>query len=134
VRTLLPDSGRGFANVLSKEWLLEVQVRCRGGPAAGHRFNASWGNGAGGVVSTMQDVSRFQRAFYQGKLLPPALQEILTGGPIGSRQSTSECGDLRIFGGSAPGYTVLTFSSTDAIFRTVETVLCRTAGNVGART
>jgi D-alanyl-D-alanine carboxypeptidase len=114
------------------------------------RFNASWGNGAGGVVSTTQDLSAFQRAFYQGRLLPPLLQEVITGGPGGgARQSAGRCEeDLRIFGGSAPGYTALTFASTngrqqiaisvtrssaddgaviDAVFKTVETVLCPTA-------
>jgi D-alanyl-D-alanine carboxypeptidase len=82
-----------------------------------HRFNASWGNGAGGVISTTQDVSTFQRAFDQGRLLPPSLQEILTGGPGGNgraQQNTGRCGgDLRLFGGSAPGYTSLILFSTD---------------------
>jgi D-alanyl-D-alanine carboxypeptidase len=79
------------------------------------RFNASWGNGAGGVVSTTHDVAAFQRAFYQGKLLPASLQAIITKGPAPSaRQATDQCSDdLRIFGGSAPGYTVLTFVTTD---------------------
>ncbi|MEO6083213.1 MAG: serine hydrolase domain-containing protein [Umezawaea sp.] len=78
------------------------------------RFNASWGNGAGGVVSTTQDVSRFHRAFYQGRLLPSSLRDVLTGGPRASaRTGTSPCGDLKIFGGSAPGYVALTFASTN---------------------
>ncbi|MCA2177500.1 beta-lactamase family protein [Nonomuraea glycinis] len=89
------------------------------------RFNASWGNGAGGVISTTRDVSTFQRAFDQGKLLPPWLQEILTGGPGGgaqqgggqqggSRKRAGQCeGDMRIQGGSAPGYTTLILYSTD---------------------
>ncbi|MBN6033704.1 serine hydrolase [Amycolatopsis sp. 195334CR] len=78
-----------------------------------HRFNTSWANGAGAVVSTTRDVSRFQRAFYQGTLLPAELRDVLTSGPATATRS-SECGDLRLYGGSAPGFTVLTFASTDA--------------------
>ncbi|MBO2445635.1 beta-lactamase family protein [Actinomadura barringtoniae] len=80
------------------------------------RFNASWGNGAGGVVSTTRDVSAFQRAFNQGKLLPPDLQKILTSGPKpGALRSTgSSCeDDLKVQGGDAPGYVAMTFFSTD---------------------
>ena len=79
------------------------------------RFNASWGNGAGGVVSTTHDISAFQRAFNQGRLLPPWLQEVITRGPrLGSQRETSECGDdLKMFGGTAPGYIAMTFFSTD---------------------
>ncbi|WP_239123707.1 serine hydrolase domain-containing protein [Sphaerisporangium siamense] len=80
-----------------------------------HRFNASWGNGAGGVVSTTRDVSTFQRALDQGRLLPPSLQEVLTGRPRGSaQQGTGSCMDeLKMFGGSAPGYIALTLFSDD---------------------
>lgn len=85
-----------------------------------HRANASWGFGAGNVVSTTHDVSAFQRAFDQGRLLPPSLQEILTHGPRvegdGSRtqQDTDGCADdLRFQGGSGLGYTTLILYSTD---------------------
>lgn len=91
-----------------------------GTPRDVDRFNASWGNGAGGVVSTTQDVSTFWRAFYQGRLLPPSLQKILTAAPAlssgsaSARQDTNQCeDDLRIQGGSAPGYTTLILFSTD---------------------
>ncbi|MFF5248778.1 serine hydrolase domain-containing protein [Streptosporangium sp. NPDC000095] len=114
-----------------------------------HRFNASWGNGAGGVVSTTHDVSTFRRAFDQGRLLPPSLQEVLTAGS--AQQGTGLCGGKlkgQMLGGSAPGLTTLTFSSTDgrqqfaisitrstvddnavvpAMIKTVEAVLCPTA-------
>ncbi|MBC6466505.1 beta-lactamase family protein [Actinomadura alba] len=113
-----------------------------------HRFNASWGNGAGGVVSTAHDVSAFRRAFNQGRLLPPSLQEVLTGGS--GQQGTGLCGGKlkgQMLGGSAPGLTTLTFASTDgqqqfaisvtrstaddnaivpAMIKTVEAVLCST--------
>ncbi|MET8006602.1 serine hydrolase domain-containing protein [Nonomuraea glycinis] len=114
-----------------------------------HRFNASWGNGAGGVVSTTHDVSAFRRAFDQGRLLPPSLQEVLTGGS--AQQGTGLCGGKlkgQMLGGSAPGLTTLTFASTDGrqqfaisvtrstaddnaivpvVIKTVEAVLCPTA-------
>jgi D-alanyl-D-alanine carboxypeptidase len=119
-----------------------------GTPRDVHRFNASWGNGAGGVVSTTHDVSAFRRALNQGKLLPPSLQEILTGGS--AQQGTGLCGGKlkgQMLGGSAPGLTTLTFASTDgrqqfaisvtrstthdnaivpAMIKTVEAVLCPT--------
>ncbi|GAA2777369.1 serine hydrolase domain-containing protein [Crossiella cryophila] len=86
-----------------------------GAPRDVDRFNASWGYGAGGVISTTRDISAFYRAFYQGRLLPSALQEVLTGGPQGlARQGSGQCGDdLRIFGGTAPGYSAVTLTSTD---------------------
>ncbi|MEU8151955.1 MULTISPECIES: serine hydrolase domain-containing protein [unclassified Nonomuraea] len=114
-----------------------------------HRFNASWGNGAGGVVSTTHDLGTFRRAFNQGKLLPPLLQEVLTGGS--AQQGTGMCGGKlkgQMLGGSAPGLSTLTFASTDgrqqfaisvtrstaddnaiapAMIKTVEAVLCPAA-------
>ncbi|GAA4600542.1 serine hydrolase domain-containing protein [Actinoallomurus liliacearum] len=122
-----------------------------GTPRDVDRFNASWGNGAGGVVSTTRDVSTFQRAFNQGKLLPPALQKILTNGPKPiALRSMDRCGDdLKVQGGDAPGYIAMTFFSTggrkqfavsatrsvaddktdaifSAIFKAGESVLCPT--------
>ncbi|WP_345441027.1 serine hydrolase domain-containing protein [Actinoallomurus vinaceus] len=116
-----------------------------------HRFNASWGNGAGGVVSTTHDVSTFWRAFSQGSLLPPSLQEVLTRGPQpqgSAQQSRGRCAeDLKMWGGDAPGYVALTVFSADgrkefaisvtrstaddsaiipAMFKTAEAVLCPT--------
>ncbi|WP_242903043.1 serine hydrolase domain-containing protein [Actinomadura terrae] len=78
-----------------------------------HHVNASWGFGAGNVVSTTHDVSAFQRAFDQGRLLPPSLQKILTGGAGGAvggrvQQRTGECGDeLNVQGGSGVGFAQL---------------------------
>ncbi|MBP2472247.1 D-alanyl-D-alanine carboxypeptidase [Crossiella equi] len=79
------------------------------------RFNASWANAAGGVVSTTRDISAFQRAFHQGRLLPPALRDIITKGPQpqeAARRGGAEC-DFKAFGGSAPGYTAMTFTTGD---------------------
>ncbi|MEV4000917.1 serine hydrolase domain-containing protein [Actinomadura sp. NPDC049753] len=82
------------------------------------RFNASLTGGAGGVVSTAHDVSAFQRAFAQGRLLPPELQRILTDRlPEDSRlrrKGRSSCGDdFFIAGGLAPGSIAMTFYSAD---------------------
>lgn len=85
------------------------------------RFNASLaGAGAGGVVSTAHDVSAFQRAFTQGKLLPPELQRILTDrlpdaqGVRVRGKGRSRCGDdFQITGGLAPGSVAMTFYSAD---------------------
>ncbi|GHC77427.1 serine hydrolase domain-containing protein [Streptomyces flavofungini] len=83
------------------------------------RFNASLaGAGAGGVVSTAHDVSAFNRAFTQGKLLPPELQRILTDrlsdAPRPRGSDRSRCGDdFSITGGLAPGSVAMTFYSAD---------------------
>ncbi|MFG6202262.1 serine hydrolase domain-containing protein [Nonomuraea sp. JJY05] len=85
-----------------------------------HRANASWGFGAGNVVSTTRDVSTFQRAFDQGRLLPASLRKVLAGGSAGgdgrgsARQGTEKCEDnLNMQGGSGLGYTTLILYSTD---------------------
>ncbi|GLY88007.1 serine hydrolase domain-containing protein [Actinoallomurus iriomotensis] len=83
------------------------------------RFNASFGSGAGGVVSTTHDVSAFYRAFTEGKLLPPELQRVLTD-PLSNDPAQGSgpdfCGgklDGWIWGGTAPGYFTMTFYSKD---------------------
>ncbi|MFD0534278.1 hypothetical protein ACFQY7_11405 [Actinomadura luteofluorescens] len=70
------------------------------------------------MVSTAHDVSAFQRAFAQGKLLPPELQRVLTDRlPSDSRtqgKSRSGCSDdFYITGGLAPGSIAMTFYSAD---------------------
>ncbi|MEI5102675.1 serine hydrolase domain-containing protein [Streptomyces sp. PmtG] len=82
------------------------------------RFNASFAGAAGGVVSTAHDVSAFNRAFSQGKLLPPELQRVLTdrlpsaAQPRG--QGRSGCGDdFYVTGGLAPGSLAMTLYSAD---------------------
>ncbi|WP_164903628.1 serine hydrolase domain-containing protein [Nonomuraea polychroma] len=97
-----------------------------------HRFNASYGNGAGGVVSTTHDVSAFQRAFTQGKLLPPSLQQVLTQPPAGGggQQGSGLCGGRlkgNMPGGSAPGLTALTFASADGRLQFAMSVTLKTA-------
>ncbi len=89
-----------------------------GRPRDVDQFNASFGGAAGGVVSTTHDVSAFKRAFIQGKLLPPALQRVLTDPlpndphPLG--EGRSSCGDdFYIMGGTTAGYLAMTFYSED---------------------
>lgn len=83
------------------------------------RYNASLaGGGSGGVVSTAHDVSAFQRAFTQGKLLPPALQQILTqplpDQPRPAGKGRDRCSDqFKIQGGDGPGSVAITFYSDD---------------------
>ncbi|QEV21958.1 class A beta-lactamase-related serine hydrolase [Streptomyces alboniger] len=91
-----------------------------GRPRDVDRYNAGLaGAGAGGVVSTAHDVSAFNRAFSQGKLLPPELQRILTDRPAAAahlrgHNSNSSCSDdFSITGGLAPGSVAMTFYSAD---------------------
>ncbi|MEU5578891.1 serine hydrolase domain-containing protein [Streptomyces huasconensis] len=97
-----------------------------GRPRDVDRYNAGLaGAGAGGVVSTAHDVSAFNRALSQGKLLPPELQRILTDRPTAAAHlrgnsirsnsnSNSSCSDdFSITGGLAPGSVAMTFYSAD---------------------
>ncbi|MFF4419139.1 serine hydrolase domain-containing protein [Streptosporangium sp. NPDC001559] len=116
------------------------------------RFNAGFGGAAGGVVSTAHDVSAFKRAFSRGKLLPPALQRVLTDRlpndpPPGGGGPAFCNGELDGFftGGSTAGYLAMTFYTKDGsrqlsmsttlsvkdisgpaegMFKAVETVFC----------
>jgi D-alanyl-D-alanine carboxypeptidase len=84
-----------------------------------HRLNASYGNAAGGVVSTARDITRFHRAFVQGKLLPPDLQRVITDPQEGQpTQPPSErlCGGDPAFevpSGGTAGFIATTFTSSD---------------------
>ncbi|WP_165494984.1 serine hydrolase domain-containing protein [Actinomadura roseirufa] len=82
------------------------------------RFNASVGGAAGGVVSTAHDISAFQRAFTQGKLLSPELQRVLTDRLPSDSQPRAKirslCSDdIYIMGGTAPGFLAMTFYTED---------------------
>ncbi len=59
------------------------------------RHNVSWGQGAGGIISSLQDLAKWARALYTGRLLPSKQQHELeslvsekTGKPI--QRTTSE--------------------------------------------
>ncbi|MEV0351482.1 serine hydrolase domain-containing protein [Nonomuraea sp. NPDC050680] len=83
------------------------------------RLNASTLLTAGGVVSTARDVSRFQRAFQQGKLLPADLQKVITDPPPGQAPlpAGGPCAGnpelLPGHGGAAPGFAATTYTSSD---------------------
>ncbi|WP_067829202.1 serine hydrolase domain-containing protein [Actinomadura kijaniata] len=83
------------------------------------RLNASTLLGAGGVISTARDVSRFQQAFQQGRLLPADLRKVITdplpgqaplppGGPCAGNPEL-----LPGRAGAAPGFTATTYTSSD---------------------
>jgi D-alanyl-D-alanine carboxypeptidase len=79
-------------------------------------LNASYGNGSGGVISTSRDISAFYRAFGQGKLLPPALQKLLTDPPENAPTQPALCGgepQLRVVAGGTTSFTSVTFNSPD---------------------
>ncbi|MEV8632911.1 serine hydrolase domain-containing protein [Streptosporangium sp. NPDC051023] len=116
------------------------------------QFNAGFGGAAGGVVSTAHDVSVFKRAFTQGKLLPPALQRVLTdrlpSDPPPGEGGPGFCDgklDAFVMGGTTAGYLAMTFFTKDghlqfsmsatlsvkdisepaeAMFKAMETVFC----------
>jgi D-alanyl-D-alanine carboxypeptidase len=83
------------------------------------KLNVTTMLGAGGVVSTARDMSAFQRAFRQGRLLPESLRKLITdpapgqspppsGGPCAGNPEFAPGG-----GGSAPGFTAATLTSSD---------------------
>lgn len=83
------------------------------------KINATTMLGAGGVISTAREMSVFQRAFRQGKLLPAPLTKVITDPPPGqpSPPAGGPCsGDPEFApggGGSAPGFTAATLTSSD---------------------
>ncbi|GAA3708936.1 hypothetical protein GCM10022224_088010 [Nonomuraea antimicrobica] len=83
------------------------------------KINATTMLGAGGVISTAREMSVFQRAFRQGKILPASLTKVITdpppgmpplppGGPCAGKPEFAPGG-----GGSAPGFTAATLTSSD---------------------
>jgi D-alanyl-D-alanine carboxypeptidase len=82
-------------------------------------INASTLLGAGGVISTTHDISAFQRAFRQGKLIPASLMKVITDPPPGQSPAPAggPCAGKPEFaaggGGSAPGFTAATLTSSD---------------------
>ncbi|MEU7828810.1 serine hydrolase domain-containing protein [Nonomuraea sp. NPDC049129] len=81
-------------------------------------LNATTMLGAGGVISTARDVSAFQRAFVQGKLLPDSLRKVITD-PVPGQQPPPQGGPcagnpgFQPRGGSAPGFVAATYTSPD---------------------
>nr|WP_277350109.1 serine hydrolase domain-containing protein [Nonomuraea sp. FMUSA5-5] len=105
-----------------------------GKPRDVDRLNMSYGYAAGGVISTAHDISAFQRAFAQNRLLPEELKKVLMGPPRsapqpsgqpsgqpsegggGRQQPALPCGGepaIMPLKGSAPGFNAVTFTSPD---------------------
>ncbi|MDX3104962.1 serine hydrolase domain-containing protein [Nonomuraea angiospora] len=82
-------------------------------------MNATSMLGAGGVISTTREMSVFQRAFRQNKLLPASLSKLITDPPPGQTPPPAggPCAGNPEFaaggGGSAPGFTAATITSSD---------------------
>ncbi|WP_433445108.1 serine hydrolase domain-containing protein [Nonomuraea sp. CA-141351] len=82
------------------------------------KLNATTMLGAGGVISTAHDISAFQRAFVQGKLLSNSLHKVITD-PVPGQPSPPQggpCAGKPAFqprGGSAPGFVAATYTSPD---------------------
>ncbi|SEU44059.1 serine hydrolase domain-containing protein [Nonomuraea wenchangensis] len=82
-------------------------------------MNATSMLGAGGVISTTREMSVFQRAFRQNKLLPASLSKLITDPPPGQTPppAGTPCAGNPEFaaggGGSAPGFTAATITSSD---------------------
>ncbi|WP_433178974.1 serine hydrolase domain-containing protein [Actinoallomurus sp. CA-150999] len=82
------------------------------------RVNATIMLGAGGVISTAHDISAYNRAFRQGRLLPEYLRKLITdpvpGQPL---PPAGPCTGNPVFargsGGSAPGFVASTYTSLD---------------------
>jgi len=83
------------------------------------QLNATTMLGAGGVISTAREMSVFQRAFRQGRLLPASLSRVITDPPPGQSAPPAggPCAGKPEFaaggGGSAPGFTAATITSSD---------------------
>ncbi|NYE16669.1 serine hydrolase domain-containing protein [Actinomadura citrea] len=83
------------------------------------KLNATTMLGAGGGISTAREMSVFQRAFRQGRLLPASLAKVITDPPAGQapQPGGGPCsGDPEFAaggGGSAPGFTAATLTSSD---------------------
>ncbi|WP_169789132.1 serine hydrolase domain-containing protein [Nonomuraea candida] len=105
-----------------------------GKPRDVDRLNMSYGYAAGGVISTAHDISAFQRAFAQNRLLPEELKKVLMGPPrsapqppgqpsgqpseggSGQQQPALPCGGKPLvmpLKGSAPGFNAVTFTTPD---------------------
>ncbi|MEU6789348.1 serine hydrolase domain-containing protein [Nonomuraea angiospora] len=82
-------------------------------------MNATSMLGAGGVISTTREMSVFQHAFRQNKLLPASLSKLITDPPPGQTPPPAggPCAGNPEFaaggGGSAPGFTAATITSSD---------------------
>ncbi|MDX3104265.1 serine hydrolase domain-containing protein [Nonomuraea angiospora] len=84
------------------------------------RFNPTIAGAAGEIISTTEDLNRFYRALFQGRLLPAALvKEMQDPGMtkkaygLGLEPAPLPCGTAWGHGGGAQGYLTVAFSSAD---------------------
>jgi CubicO group peptidase (beta-lactamase class C family) len=78
------------------------------------QLNMTFTGAAGELVSTTADLNRFYAALLAGDLLPPAqLQAMQTGYGMGLEEAPLACGPAYGHGGGVPGYSTMSFSSTD---------------------
>ncbi|MER6004339.1 serine hydrolase domain-containing protein [Nonomuraea angiospora] len=84
------------------------------------RFNPTIAGAAGEIISTTEDLNRFYRALFRGRLLPAALlKEMKDPGAtkktygLGLEMAPLPCGTALGHGGGAPGYLTVAFSSAD---------------------
>ena len=87
-------------------------------------FNPSWAWTAGAIISTADDLARFHRALFTGRLLPPAQQHELldtvpegpgvnAGYGLGVLRAHTPCGDAWGHEGDFPGYESTSLTSPD---------------------
>lgn len=76
------------------------------------QLNATFTWAAGAVISNTEDLTTFFRAFNQGKLLPPDLQEVITTPPETTSDQPATCPVTKA-AGAGPGSTSMTSTSAD---------------------
>jgi D-alanyl-D-alanine carboxypeptidase len=75
-------------------------------------LNATFTGAAGAVVSDTEDLTTFFRAFNQGELLPPELQEVITERPEVTSDEAATC-QVSKAAGAGPGSVSMTSTSAD---------------------
>ncbi|MET7337137.1 serine hydrolase domain-containing protein [Nonomuraea sp. NPDC005650] len=92
----------------------------KGGKVDVTRFDPTIAGAAGEIISTTEDLNRFYRALFQGRLLPAALlKEMKNPGTtkgtygLGLELAPLPCGSALGHGGGASGYLTVAFSSAD---------------------
>jgi D-alanyl-D-alanine carboxypeptidase len=105
-------------------------------------FSPSWAWTAGGMVSTVEDLARFNRALLGGELLPPAqmrelLESVATeegGYGLGVMRWETPCGVGWGHEGDFPGYHTVVMTSVDAARQAVVFINSDDAIGIGLST
>ncbi|MBA8949840.1 serine hydrolase domain-containing protein [Actinomadura namibiensis] len=137
-------TGRPFGTELQRRILTPLGLRHTSYPTVSRAFPGPYVHGywegygdvstevspssartSGGIVSTVDDVARFHRALFTGRLLPKAQQRALTatlrvtdggaekGYGLGVEKVRLSCGDAWGHDGGFPGYRTWTYTSAD---------------------